>query len=321
LFAILCLFNPVTYLNSAWWGQVDSIFALLILLAFIMLYRKQPVWSAVIYAAALVVKPQALIAFPVYLWYGADLFLQKDKKAVKKILLSVLAGVGAFFLLILPFTKFNFDMGFGDFLWSLLPVADNFQFKWIIDLYWGTLDSYQFATLNAANLYGMLNMNWRALKDATLLGISVEIWSIVFIILTTALSGLVYFWKKQSNIFLSGGILILCTYLFATKMHERYMFPFLILLLVHAIITRRKSFLWLYAGFSALLYFNIAHLFALVQDKIYWILERYAYYPLFIIIAIANMILLGTLLYCTLTPGKTPVLAKGGIDHGKKKDR
>ena len=70
--AALCaiyVFNPFVYLTSTLWGQVDSVFALLIVAALVLLYDKKHIASACVYALALLVKPQALVLFPIYIFY------------------------------------------------------------------------------------------------------------------------------------------------------------------------------------------------------------------------------------------------------------
>ena len=73
------LVNPATVLNSAAWGQVDSVLTLLLVIAMYGAVRGQWVKSLVVYAAAVLVKPQALMFGPVGLlavvmeiWRGAD---------------------------------------------------------------------------------------------------------------------------------------------------------------------------------------------------------------------------------------------------------
>ncbi|MDD4891836.1 MAG: hypothetical protein PHU85_18100, partial [Phycisphaerae bacterium] len=71
--AALYAFNPAVILDSAVWGQVDGVLTLLVLLG-VMLLERFPAASAASFAAALLVKPQALIFGPVVvLWFAARL--------------------------------------------------------------------------------------------------------------------------------------------------------------------------------------------------------------------------------------------------------
>ncbi len=217
--AALCgiyAFNPLVYLTSALWGQVDSVFALLIILALIMLYNKKHILSACVYALALLVKPQALVLFPVYIFYIISFVKNGGIKAVKTAVISSVAGVAVFFALLIPFSA-----GRG--------------VSWVFELYYNTLSSYPYATLNAPNLYGMLGANGAEISG----NILYSVWSFVCILLICVLAAFVYF-KNSGGIFASGAVLISGMYVLATKMHERYIFPVFALLLIFAVLENKK---------------------------------------------------------------------------------
>lgn len=215
--AALCAiyaFNPLVYLTSALWGQVDSVFALLIVLALITLYNKEHIISAGIYALALLVKPQALVLFPVYIFYIITFIKTEGIKAVKTVFLSVISGAAVFFAMLVPF---SFDKGF----------------SWVFELYYNTLSSYPYATLNAPNFFGMLGAN-----GTELAGTAYPAFSFGFIILICVLSALIYF--KKRNIFATGAVLVSGMYVLAAKMHERYIFPVFAMLLIFAVSENKK---------------------------------------------------------------------------------
>ncbi|MBQ9097544.1 MAG: glycosyltransferase family 39 protein [Clostridia bacterium] len=220
--AALCAiyaFNPFVYLTSALWGQVDSVFSLLIIIALIMLYNKKHIISACMYALALLVKPQALVIFPVYIFYIIYFVKNEGLKAVKTAVLSAISGAAVFFVLLIPFS-----VGRG--------------FSWIFELYYNTLSSYPYATLNAPNFYGMIGANGMGIED-TFLGISYSVWSFGFILLICVLSAFVYF-KNSGGVFASGNVLIAGMYILAAKMHERYIFPMFAILLILTAISKKK---------------------------------------------------------------------------------
>jgi len=226
--AALCAvyaFNPMVYLTSALWGQVDSVFALFIVLALIALYDKKHVLSACIYAIALLVKPQALVLFPVYIFYIISFIKNGGVKAVKTAVISAACGAAVFFALLIPFSPSR-------------------GFSWVFELYYNTLSSYPYATLNAPNFYGMIGAN-----GADIAGTPYSAVSFGFIILICAISAFVYF-KKGNNIFASATLLISGMYVLAAKMHERYIFPVFALLLLMTVVSRKKYPAIIAAGFS-----------------------------------------------------------------------
>src|SRR5436309_13281587 len=63
--AAIVVINPITWLDSAIWGQVDSVGAVVLLLAVRELWRDRPERAAVLAALAAIVKPQLGILIPV----------------------------------------------------------------------------------------------------------------------------------------------------------------------------------------------------------------------------------------------------------------
>lgn len=64
--ASLYLLNPVSIMDGAWWGQVDSLGVLLFLGAVICVFRRQPFLAGFIYITAMMTKLQNLIYGPVF---------------------------------------------------------------------------------------------------------------------------------------------------------------------------------------------------------------------------------------------------------------
>ena len=248
--AALCAmyaFNPMVYLTSALWGQVDSVFALLIVGAMILLHNKKHILSACCYALALLVKPQALVLFPVYIFYIISFIKNGGVKAVKTAALSAVSGVALFFALLIPFSA-----GRG--------------FLWVFELYYSTLSSYPYATLNAPNLYGMIGAN-----GANITGTLYSVWSFGFILLTCALAAVVYF-KNNGGIFASGSLLIAGMYVLAAKMHERYIFPVFALMILMTVISGKKYPAVIGAVFSVTTFMACSRVLALsVAGQSPWI--------------------------------------------------
>ena len=76
-FSALYLFNPAVILNSSLWGQVDSVFTLFLLCTCLFLIRDNLSAAYLTYAAALLIKPQALLFAPLMLFvFIKKIFLQ-----------------------------------------------------------------------------------------------------------------------------------------------------------------------------------------------------------------------------------------------------
>ena len=142
LTALLAL-NPLMILNSAAWGQIDSVLTLLLVLVAILAMRGQ--WQAVlpVYVLAVLTKPQALMLG--FLGLAAIVVeAARNPKCREKMLIGLGASAWVAAGIIVPF-------------------AINHQPGWLIQIYSDTLSSYPYATVNASNLNYLLGANWKAL--------------------------------------------------------------------------------------------------------------------------------------------------------------
>ncbi len=244
LFAALFLLNPVSAQNSAVWGQMDSVF---LFLSLDRLSMSSPALAGVFYALSVLVKPQGLIFAPVFLWS----FVAWRKP--KPILICVGSGLAALLAGLLPF---------------MIAMGPAFPFK----LYANTLGSYPYATVNAANLWALLGMNYRDI-GTRVLGLAAESWGVAAIILVTIASFAVFHFNRGKRgkgdeefrlpCFETAAFLILSVFVLGTKMHERYLYPFIPLALGAA--AGRKSLRTLVPALiaSAGLYLNVALIYRL----------------------------------------------------------
>ena len=237
---LLFLFNPAVLINSAAWGQADSFFLIFLLLSIRGAVDKTFIRSAIFFALAVLIKPQALIFTPVLI------FAFYHHRAWKQLAVGALYGLGAFVMLAVPFFWNNGGLG------------------GIIHLYKNTLSSYPYSSVNAFNLYALTDPLWSSL-DLTWLGITYRIWGLIFILVAVALAILFSFAKDRLNLSKSyylGMVLIVVVFVLGTKMHERYLFPVVILCLFSFIESRDRRFLTLFLGFSLTQYMNVGYTLA-----------------------------------------------------------
>lgn len=233
-------FHPAFLVTTSLWGQVDGVFVFFLLLAFVWLLEKRHIASTIAYAVALLVKPQALVFFPVYLWYIIDLFVKKEKGALLLTLKCVGVGVLVFAAGVLPFSAGQ-------------------DWNWIFKLYTSTLASYEYATLNTFNLYALFGANFVGL-DQTLLGVPYTVWGMVLIAVAVLTSALVY---VKRGVLTAAAYLNIALCLFGTKMHERYLLPSLALLLVAFVMEQRTALRPLFGVFSFTVFLNIGYVLVL----------------------------------------------------------
>jgi len=246
LISLIYLFNPATILTSSVWGQVDSIFMLILSIALIKLTDKDFIKSTVWFALAVLFKPQGLIFLPVLF------FVLVKEKNIKLLGKCFLTGLVTFILPIIPFSGGQ-------------------RFDWILKLYFNTASSYKGASINAYNLFALLGANW---KDDTqkLFIFSYSTWGFIFIGLVTLLIAWYILTSKNESIPASSSVMLITgVYVLSSKMHERYIFPALMLLLLVYVVNKKTEVLLLHIGFSITALVNVLQVFILSQSKIYWV--------------------------------------------------
>lgn len=276
LIAAVYAWHPAFLVTTALWGQVDGVFIFFLLFALCALADKRRILSTVFYAVALLVKPQALLFFPVYLWYIAEMFLKKEAGALRTTLQCTGVGLAVFAAGVLPFSA------------GQSP-------DWIFKLYFGTLSSYRYATLNMFNIYALFGGNFVALEEH-FSGIPYAIWGVVMMAATVLAGAVVY---RKRGILTTAAFYNITLCLLGTKMHERYMLPGLALLLAAYLVENQmvlRHFFMLF-GFTAFL--NIAYVLflSLLQQPIYHVASNDV---LMIAVSLVNIATLIPLIYYCL---------------------
>lgn len=236
ILAAVYLFNPAVLINSSVWGQVDSFFTMLLVLAVYMLIEKRVGISSIFFTAAVLMKPQGIIFFPVLFFELVRL------KSVKEFTKAALISLGTAVLIALPF-------------------ALNNGITWIFKLYSSTVGEYPYASVNGFNFFSLIGKNF--VRDTgTILGISYHNLGMAFIVLITIFSFVIYI--KGNNKMLAPAVLLIQisgVFTFASSMHERYLFPAVALSILAYIYLKDKRILALIVGFTVTVFSNTYYVF------------------------------------------------------------
>ena len=242
-------FNPAVLVDSAAWGQIDSVLTLLLVVCALRMAEGGYISSLAAFALAVLVKPQALLFAPVGLTALVvrvigrfrDLAVEK-RRAVRELWLALAGLVVAFVILwgvALPFSAQS----------GLSPI------EWLWEKLFGATQGYRYMTVNTLNLYVVLGQNWLRLEDA-------GIWLYV----AWALFALSYLYaiflqllsRDGRKVFLTGAVLIVLVCTFAPMMHERYIYPAVFLLLLAYADCRDRRLLWSALALTVTLFMNEA---------------------------------------------------------------
>lgn len=233
------LLNPVVILNSSVWGQVDSVFTLAVICMCLCLIQGKLLPSYIAFGIGVLIKPQTLIFAPILLAGIIDWVFLKDF-SIRNFFINLFGGISVIcgmVLLCLPF-------GFAN-VWAQ---------------YFSTVGSYPYAAVNACNMWGLFGLNWVS-QDNTFLGIPYRLIGTAVIVAIIVLVLFLSIRNKEDTEkypFLAA-LLILTIFVFSVRMHERYMFPGLLLLLFSYIYRPSKYTFLCYGGFSVMHFYNTAN--------------------------------------------------------------
>lgn len=270
--------NPLLAFLSGGWGQIDQILSLLLFTVIWLFLEDKTILAGVVFGIAIMVKPQALMVGPLLAIAYFCRIKDKGWKKLPKTVAAVAGAVAALFVLSLPF------QGGQQPLWFLNKIL-------------GTATSYNYASIEAFNLMGLLGGNWVSADD-TLFLLTYGQLGTILMILAVLFSCMMYIdgRKREKNcLLLCGAYVLIALFNLGHFMHERYLVPALFLLLAAFVYYRDKrlmvSFLWVCC--AAL--FNVLFAFVITDHQDC----RGAMYNAFI--AFGSLMNLGAFGYLTYT--------------------
>lgn len=256
--ALIYFANPAIIFNSSIWGQIDGIYTFFLFLSSYLLIGKLKKYSSVFFSSvAFIIKPQAIFLLPVLL---ANIF---KRYKLKPTLMSSLLIILLVLIFSLPFFPTN-------------PVAG------FIGMAQRSADLYSYTSLFAFNFWSLFGF-WRV--DSQVFIISLKTWGIVLygISLIAILFPVL---KKAKNeprlIYLSFALTFFSSFLFLTRMHERYLFPVLAFYLIYAIQNRKLMVIYFLISLIHLLnlwyvyyYYNFVYNFHTEPNTLYNYIDKY----------------------------------------------
>jgi hypothetical protein len=268
LLAALYLFNPVSLMDGAWWGQVDSLGVILFLLSFLAVSRKRLYLAGFIFILAMMTKLQNMIYAPflfAFIWQQYGL----------KQLIKAMAGATLGFVLL----NLEFFLS-GNRTRIISSLIDNY-------------DYFPYMSLHAYNIWWIVsNGDGMGVSDKLLffgrlsaksMGLYLFIGSYLLAITQVVFPAIKQFFSKTSKekdqheeqsfllpiqterFFVGMSIVNAGFFLLLTQSHERYAFPlmvFLLFLIPFVKNTRRTIFVICYGVISVFYFYNLHTAFA-----------------------------------------------------------
>lgn len=251
LLMAIVAFSPIMAYISAGWGQIDQVLTLFLALTILAIVYGRPILGGALYGISILVKPQALMLGPIfavaYLFYVFDPnFASVEDKTEKQTnslvmrlfytVIAVLIACAMIVVSAIPFA--NSEM-------SVLDI--------IIKKYLGTATSYKFATVNAYNLYALLGQNWARTSKIAFANLNYGQIGTIGMVVSIVFGIVLYCFGRKKNrgaLFLASAFTLMSLFMLGHYMHERYMFPVLLLLLLAYIFYSDRRLIGLFFAFS-----------------------------------------------------------------------
>jgi len=258
--------HPALLIVGSVWAQVDSLLAFFLLLTVYYFARGRMVMGTAVYVIGFLTKPQAVAALPfLAFWVLREQFLQAQtdlpsvgdpiqrgveliKRLAARLWRVVAAGFATALAIILPF--------FPDNPWG------------IFDRMKSATEVYPYSTFWAYNFWGMLWTRRAQFPqfpkdDLTYLGLDYRTWGLV--LFAISIVAIIFVFRRARGpgmLALATSLSVLAFFVFLTRMHERYMFPFLLLFLAAAALSR-NWFLWAsFAVLSVIHFLNLYYVYS-----------------------------------------------------------
>lgn len=233
--------NPMMIVDSSIWGQVDSVFTLTILLTCYLCMEQKRIPAYFVFCLGALLKFQTIMFAPILIFTIIEQVFLTDF-SVKKMVRDLVGGLSAIAAMFLFAVPFGLDV--------------------VVPKYINSLGLFEYCTVNAYNFWMIMGKNWVAQTEKFLF-LPCETWGNIAIVAAVLLSALVFFRMKKdkSKYFVSMAVLICCVFLFSVRMHERYLFPAIVLMLAAFILHPAKEFFYAFLGFSAVQFINTAHVY------------------------------------------------------------
>ncbi len=245
------LLNPVFIFNSAIWGQIDGFFSLILLLTIYFLVEKELILSSISFGLAFLIKPQAIAIIPILI-----LFLIKNF-SYKNVLKLVFPIILVIFILPSPF------------------FIDQ-PFTGIIQLFSKMLSDYSYISLFAYNFWGGIGF-W-VLDDKYWNNLSYQNWGYILFVIYWSIITYFYF-KKKLSLFSLAALATLSFYFLPTRIHERYLYPAIVFLIIYSFSIKSKLLIILTTVLSIIHFLNLYYVYV-YYNEFYLKLPKTLYIPI-----------------------------------------
>jgi Gpi18-like mannosyltransferase len=230
---LMVALNPALLFDSVIWGQSDSVLTLAMLLAVFATLEKEYEISWALAALSVLIKPQGLMVVPVLGWW---LLLEADPATWLR---AAIVSLGTFIIGIAPF-----QIGH--------------EWDWIIKLYSSTAAYYHETSVNAFNFLALIG-GVRTQDSGTIGGVTFFALGMALLVPLYAFVAYVL-WRSRTakSLLYTSFIALFGFFMFAPRMHERYLYPALVFVIPLAL--ESTEMMVVFAILTLTCLFNLAYI-------------------------------------------------------------
>jgi Gpi18-like mannosyltransferase/predicted membrane-bound dolichyl-phosphate-mannose-protein mannosyltransferase len=230
---LMVALNPAMLFDTVVWGQSESVLTLVMFLSVVATLASEYEISWGLAALAVLIKPQGLMIVPVLGWW---LLLEADYATWAR---SAVVSLGVFVIGIAPF-----QIGH--------------PWNWIIDLYTSTAAYYHETSVNAFNFMALIG-GLRQQDSGTIAGISYFALGMSLLVPLYAFVAYVLWRTRNATVlFYTAFIALFGFFMFAPRMHERYLYPALVFAIPLAL--ESSEMMVVFAVLTLTCLFNLAYI-------------------------------------------------------------
>ncbi len=230
----LYAFNPAVIFNAAVWGQFDAIYTFFLVLSLMLALASKPELSAVTFTLGILTKPQSIALLPL-------IALLIFRKGWRRLLTSILAGATTIFAVIIPFEWSN-------------PAT------FLSKIYFGAYSGYEYTSINAFNTWALGGL-W--VPDGNLFIVGWMLFG-VFTVFTLYVLHKRFTVSGEQLALFSAFMLLFGFFMLPTRIHERYLFPAISILVL--LVPFLKKTRLLYVVLTGTLFINEAYVLSFLNS-------------------------------------------------------
>jgi Gpi18-like mannosyltransferase len=269
VFFAISLFNPIMFYNSSYWGQVDVVHSLFMLVCIYLLSKNKFKYLWPIFGFSILFKLQVIAILPLI---G---FVTFYKEGLLKTVKYLLMMIGAFLLGMIIYIVAG----------KLFIVIDMYR-----DLYTNNAWAFEFGAFNPWWIVSHHNLAEGVFTVEDIKNpVNAAFLGYILILLFTNFKRL-----KGVRLYFLSAMLTFAFFMFPVGVHERYLFPFFPFLLIFAMKNKKAIYVYIFA--------SIIFLLCMIQTLKPWFFEEF-FNSLFetsllgTVLSIVNILLFGFLSY------------------------